>query len=49
LHAIAYDEEWLLARIRERGLELAMPPLYGTWSGRSGTPRFQDFLVLRPA
>jgi SAM-dependent methyltransferase len=49
LHAIAYDEEWLLARIRERGLELAVPPLYGSWSGRGGTPRFQDFLVLRPA
>jgi len=47
LFAIAYELEWLLARVEELGLRLAEPPILGRWAGREGAETWQDFLVLQ--
>lgn len=46
LFAIGYDPDWLAARVRELGFEVAEPPLLGQWAKRAGARTWQDFLVL---
>lgn len=45
--AVAYDEQWLRARLRAGGLELrAIHP--GSWAGRAGTSRQDIVVAYRP-
>lgn len=46
LFAIAYDMEWLLARVQELGFVVAEPPQLGQWARREGAQTWQDFLIL---
>jgi SAM-dependent methyltransferase len=43
--AVAYDEGWVRARVREAGLTVSEPVHPGTWRGGSGRS-FQDIMVL---
>jgi SAM-dependent methyltransferase len=45
LHAISYEESWLLDRIESCGLR-PKSKLYGKWCGRQGGTGFQDTLFL---
>lgn len=45
--AVAYDEEWLLARLGGHDFSLAHPVSKGLWSGRPGGLTYQDVLIAR--
>lgn len=45
--AVAYQEDWLLKKIKEVGLEIELPIRYGTWSGRQDGLSFQDIIIMR--
>jgi SAM-dependent methyltransferase len=46
---VAYDEDHVLALHQRFGLEVEEPIHYGSWSGREGVLRGQDFIVARKA
>jgi len=43
--AVAYDEAWMIDRLRERGFALKCPVRYGSWSGRETYLSRQDVIV----
>jgi SAM-dependent methyltransferase len=43
--AIAFDEDFVRERFRERGLRIADPIRYGSWDGRERFLSFQDLLL----
>jgi SAM-dependent methyltransferase len=45
LHVIAYEQEWIVERVRAAGLSVDSI-LLGSWCGRPGTRVFQDTLIL---
>lgn len=45
--AVAYAEQHVHALLREHGLELSAPVMYGTWSGRRDGLSYQDMLLVR--
>jgi SAM-dependent methyltransferase len=48
-HAIAFDEEFLLAQARTVGLIVAKPIYYGAWCGRTSFVSYQDIVVAQKA
>lgn len=44
--AVAYENEWVVERLRAVGLEVREPALWGTWAGGPGTS-FQDIVIAR--
>jgi SAM-dependent methyltransferase len=45
--AVAFSEEHVLGLLREHGLGLGGPILYGSWSGRDDGLSYQDMLLVR--
>jgi SAM-dependent methyltransferase len=45
--AVAFHETHVLDMLRNHGLELSEPVLYGTWSGRVDGLSFQDIFLVR--
>lgn len=43
--AVAYDVDWLLAALREAGLEPRMPVRWGKWSGKPDPLSYQDVII----
>ncbi len=44
--AVAYSEEHVLSLLRENGLALVAPVMYGSWSGRADGLSYQDMLLV---
>jgi SAM-dependent methyltransferase len=47
LHAIGFQQDWVLQQIAEAKLEPTAPIMYGSWSGREAEESTQDTLVIK--
>lgn len=45
--AVAYNETWIQDLYQKHGLQIEGPIRYGSWSGRKGTPDYQDIVLSR--
>lgn len=43
--AIAYDESYITTVLKQNGLSIIGPILYGSWSGRKDYTSFQDIVL----